>query len=98
MDSPDGRPGRSQASGTVRRSRDPEVADLQLAGILKEQIRGLKIPVDDMTGMRCLESFGDLYGYRKDGIDRQAARRLLQNGGKVLAMQQLHHNERLAVI
>ena len=75
---------------------EAEVEHLRLAPPRDENIRRLDVAMHDAAGVRSLERVGDFQAEIEHALERQRARRdlVLQR----LAVEQLHHDEVLAVV
>ena len=82
------------------RLRDAEVDDLDEVGVAaldQVDVLGFDVAVEDPLGVRGAERAGDLAGDPQAALDRQ--RRLAHRQlGQRLAVEELHHDERAAVV
>ena len=90
------RPG-DRSLGIGRQPGDPEVCDHRTAVAGEEDVAGLHVPMDDPADMRDRERTGDVEP-DPSRLARREPSDAAEPRGEILAFDQLHHQERLAII
>ena len=75
---------------------EPKVEHLGLAGACDEDVRRLDVAVHDVLGVCGIQCFGDLDSEFQNDVDLQ--QRSVEPTPKCLALEQLHHDEGLALV
>ena len=81
----------------VAQLRQSEVEELHPRG-REHDVRGLDVAMGDVMAMGERERLGHLRRDRQGLVERESALRAGQTGGQRLPLQQLHHEERMALV